>query len=223
MEHNKTTTHDVNNPGAGLGQAHTYDWVKPVKGICSFLPPAWSSNLIGRSILSKAGIVQWNLILYIKHRFNPFFVDSVLFFFFKFSVLFLFFLICVLFIMLPVSLGCSSLVALSAFCVVLCLHLIFPFVMGCVLLNRLLSVWCCVYLWYPRFVLRCVLFNRLLSVWCCVYPWYPWFLMRCVLLNRLLSVWCCVYLWYPRFLMRCVLLNRFLSVWCCVYPWYPGS
>jgi hypothetical protein len=53
--------------------------------------------------------------------------------------------------------------------------------------------------------------TRLLSVWCCVYLWYPRFLMRCVLLNRLLSVWCCVYLWYPRFLMRCVLLNRFLS------------
>jgi hypothetical protein len=53
--------------------------------------------------------------------------------------------------------------------------------------------------------------NRLLSVWCCVYPWYPRFLMRCVFLNRLLSVWCCAYPWYPRFLMRCVLLNRLLS------------
>jgi hypothetical protein len=54
--------------------------------------------------------------------------------------------------------------------------------------------------------------NRLLSVWCCVFPWYPRFLMMCVLLNRLLSVWCCVFPWYPRFLMRCVLLNRLLSV-----------
>jgi hypothetical protein len=50
-----------------------------------------------------------------------------------------------------------------------------------------------------RFLMRCVLLNRLLSVWCCAYPWYPRFLMRCVLLNRFLSVWCCVYLWYPRF------------------------
>ena len=33
MEHKKTTTHDVKNPGAGLGQAHTYDRVKPDKGI----------------------------------------------------------------------------------------------------------------------------------------------------------------------------------------------
>jgi hypothetical protein len=45
--------------------------------------------------------------------------------------------------------------------------------MRCVLLNRFLSVWCCVYLWYPRFLMRCVLLNRLLSVWYCAYPWYP--------------------------------------------------